>query len=410
MMPAELSAYHFLTTPVWVVDPFNEHLIFSNHAAQALMGESALALLRFGALSACAQNRLSLYLNDLRHLHEIVEIWTVTSDNGDIPLRCRLSLLNLPGRPPAILFEGANIPPATLENAVRAPGYQSRRQNFYQRFFMTTTAPMLLIDTVRDGLIVDANLAALRFYGYRREEMCQKHTWEINTLGRQVLPVMAEIARLPGGHKPLYFVHKMADGSTRHVQTYAGPIMIGGDRLMLCIIHDITEQKRLEQELEFAAQHDALTGLLNRRQFYALTEGQAARHLPLKSDYCLLLVDTDNFKTINDHFGHLKGDEVLVQLARVLETCSRAGDFIFRWGGDEFVLLLPRTALDTALTVAESLRDGVTKLNGDDLPEFTISIGVARHQADETIDALFKRVDNALYQAKNDGRNKVLAA
>jgi diguanylate cyclase (GGDEF)-like protein len=229
-------------------------------------------------------------------------------------------------------------------------------------------------------------------------------------LGRQVLPVMAEIARLPGGHKPLYFVHKMADGSTRHVQTYAGPIMIGGDRLMLCIIHDITEQKRLEQELEFAAQHDALTGLLNRRQFYALTEGQAARHLPLKSDYCLLLVDTDNFKTINDRFGHLKGDEVLVQLARVLETCSRAGDFIFRWGGDEFVLLLPRTALDTALTVAESLRDGVTKLNGDGLPEFTISIGVARHQADETIDALFKRVDNALYQAKNDGRNKVLAA
>ena len=66
---------------------------------------------------------------------------------------------------------------------------------------------------------------------------------EINTLGRDVIPVMSEIAALPGGHKPLNFVHRLADGSTRHVQTYAGPIEIYGDKLMLCIIHDITEQK-----------------------------------------------------------------------------------------------------------------------------------------------------------------------
>lgn len=410
MLSAELSAYHHLTTPVWVVDPLDEQVIFTNHAARALTGESSLTALRFGALSACAQTRLALYLNDLGHQHEIIEIWTLATASGELPLRCRLTLATFPDMHPVILFEGANIPHAATENAARAAGYQSRPHNFYQRFFMTTTAPMLLIDTARDGLIVDANLAALRFYGYRREEMCQKHTWEINTLGRQVLPVMAEIARLPGGHKPLYFVHQMADGSMRHVQTYAGPIVISGTRLMLCIIHDITEQKRLEQELEYAALRDSLTGLLNRRQFYALTEGQTSRHLPLKSDYCLLLVDTDNFKTINDNFGHLKGDEVLVQLARILEASSRAGDFIFRWGGEEFVLLLPRTALETALEVAERIRDGVTKLSGDGLPAFTVSIGVARHQTEETIDVMFKRVDKALYQAKNDGRNKVLAA
>ncbi len=410
MLPAELSAYHHLTTPLWVVDPLDERLIFANYAAQALTGESSLSALRFGPLSACAQTRLSLYLNDLQHQHEIVEIWTLATLAGDLALRCRLTLASFPGLAPVILFEGANIPHAATESYARSVSYKSGRHNFYQRFFMTTTAPMLLIDTARDGLIVDANLAALRFYGYRREEMCQKHTWEINTLGRQVLPVMAEIARLPGGHKPLYFVHQMADGSTRHVQTYAGPIVIDGDRLMLCIIHDITEQKRLEQELEYAALRDSLTGLLNRRQFYALTEGQASRHLPLKSDYCLLLVDTDNFKAINDIHGHLKGDEVLVQLSRILESSSRSGDFIFRWGGEEFVLLLPRTALDTGLEIAECIRDSVTKLSGEGLPGFTVSIGVARHQAQETIDDLFKRVDKALYQAKHDGRNRVLAA
>lgn len=91
-------------------------------------------------------------------------------------------------------------------------------------------------------------------------------------LGRRVMPIMHEISHLPGGHKPLNFVHKLADGSTRHVQTYAGPIEIYGDKLMLCIVHDITEQKRLEEQLEHAAHHDAMTGLLNRRQFYHITE------------------------------------------------------------------------------------------------------------------------------------------
>lgn len=410
MLPAELSAYHYLTTPVWVIDPVDEHIIFANHAAATLVGDSTLTALRFGSLSACAQTRLSLYLTDLQHQQEIVEIWTITTPGGELALRCRLTRVSFPGMTDVILFEGANIPHSATEHYTHSAGYKSRRHNFYHRFFATTTAPMLLIDPARDGLIVDANIAALRFYGYRREEMCQKHTWEINTLGRQVLPVMAEIARLPGGHKPLYFVHRMADGSTRHVQTYAGPIMISGDRLMLCIIHDITEQKRLEQELEYAALRDSLTGLLNRRQFYSLTEGQASRHLPLKNEYCLLLVDTDNFKNINDNHGHLKGDEVLVQLARILEACSRKGDFIFRWGGEEFVLLLPRTALDTAMQVAESIRDTVTKSGCRELPDFTVSIGVARHQAEETVDELFRRVDNALYQAKHAGRNRVLAA
>lgn len=100
-------------------------------------------------------------------------------------------------------------------------------------------------------------------------------------LGRRVMPIMHEISHLPGGHKPLNFIHKLADGSTRHVQTYAGPIEIYGDKLMLCIVHDITEQKRLEEQLEHAAHHDAMTGLLNRRQFYHITEPCQMQHLAI---------------------------------------------------------------------------------------------------------------------------------
>ena len=168
------------------------------------------------------------------------------------------------------------------------------------------------------------------------------------------------------------------------MQTYAGPIEIYGDKLMLCIVHDITEQKRLEEQLEHAAHHDAMTGLLNRRQFYHITEPGQMQHLAI--------------------------DEVLCALARTLESCASKGDLVFRWGGEEFVLLLPRTPLDTALSLAETIRVSVAKVSISSLPRFTVSIGVAHHEGNESIDELFKRVDDALYRAKNDGRNRVLAA
>jgi diguanylate cyclase (GGDEF)-like protein len=153
-----------------------------------------------------------------------------------------------------------------------------------------------------------------------------------------------------------------------------------------------------------------MTGLLNRRQFYAITDQSNLNHLPAQQQFSLLLVDTDHFKNINDLFGHLKGDEVLIALSRTLEACSRKDDLVFRWGGEEFVILLPHTSLDTALQIAESIRAAVARITIPGLPRFTVSIGVARHNQGESIDELFKRVDDALYRAKNDGRNKVLAA
>lgn len=410
MIAHNLNALDFLTFPVWLVSPRTEELIFANHVAKELMQTFTFSQLRKGVFSTHAQQQLPNYVTDLRNHRDIVEILTITRENAPVALTCRLSVKELPELGEVILFEGIETPVAHGLKASRSAAYQRKKQGFYARFFLTNSAPMLLIDPSRDGLIVDANLAALNFYGYSLEVMCQKHTWEINMLGRQVLPVMHEIARLPGGHKPLNFVHKIADGTTRHVQTYAGPIEIYGDRLMLCIIHDITEQKRLEQELERAALHDALTGLLNRRQFYQLTEPGQTHHLPITQDYSLLLIDTDRFKSVNDLYGHLKGDEVLCELARCLESGARKGDLVFRWGGEEFVLLLPRTPLDTALQLAESLRASVAKISLPGLPRFTVSIGVAHHEPNESIDELFKRVDAALYRAKNDGRNRVLAA
>lgn len=404
------DALNLIKTPVWLVSPVSEQVIFANVAAEVLMLENSLDDMRKGIFSASAQTQLSMYVSDLKSDLEIVEIWTILRGKHHTTLSCRLSVTHYDSIGDVIVFEGIVSQVPSGLKATRSANYQRKKQGFYARFFLTNSAPMLLIDTARDGQIVDANMAALNFYGYNHDDMCSKHTWEINTLGRDILPIMTEIARLPGGHKPLNFVHRLADGSTRYVQTYAGPIEIYGDKLMLCIVHDITEQKRLEQELEHAAMRDSMTGLLNRRQFYRITEQANPSSLPVQNQFSLLLVDTDHFKNINDVFGHLKGDEVLISLSRTLEACSRKDDFVFRWGGEEFVILLPRTPLDTAMQVAETIRAAVARIAIPGLPRFTVSIGVARHNAEESIDELFKRVDDALYRAKNDGRNKVLAA
>ncbi|MGF6421224.1 diguanylate cyclase (GGDEF)-like protein/PAS domain S-box-containing protein [Lelliottia sp. 489] len=410
MLPHSFDALNFVKTPVWLVSPVSEQVIFANSAARDMMRNKTLNDMRQGAYSASAQQQLSMYVPDLKSELEIVEIWTVWRNDQETTLSCRLSLTEHESAGEIIVFEGLISQAPSGLKASRSANYQRKKQGFYARFFQTNSAPMLLIDTARDGQIVDANLAALNFYGYSHDDMCTKHTWEINTLGRDILPIMTEIARLPGGHKPLNFVHRLADGSTRHVQTYAGPIEIYGDKLMLCIVHDITEQKRLEHELEHAALRDSMTGLLNRRQFYLLTEQTHPSHLPAQQQFSLLLVDMDHFKNINDVFGHSRGDEVLISLSRMLEACSRKDDFVFRWGGEEFVILLPRTTLEAAMQVAETIRAEVARIVIPGLPRFTVSIGVARHNPDESIDDLLKRVDDALYRAKNNGRNKVLAA
>lgn len=113
--------------------------------------------------------------------------------------------------------------------------------------FANNAAPILLIDPGRDGAIVDANPKAAAFYGHSREKLRSLHVWDINALGRSILPAMREIASWEGGHYPQRFHHRLADGSVRDVQVYAGPIVLGGRKLLLCIIHDVTAVIEAEQ-------------------------------------------------------------------------------------------------------------------------------------------------------------------
>lgn len=161
-------------------------------------------------------------------------------------------------------------------------------------------------------------------------------------------------------------------------------------------------------ELERLARRDALTGLQNR---LSANERLRAEFLRLKrtgSPYALLLMDIDHFKKINDTYGHETGDHALKQLATTLDENVRATDFVARFGGEEFLILLPDTTVDGAMTSAEKIRKSVAERSFPALRQMTVSVGVSIARADDrNEDDAVRRADAALYRAKDEGRNTV---
>src|SRR5882672_3498825 len=185
---------------------------------------------------------------------------------------------------------------------------------------------------------------------------------------------------------------------------------------------DITERKRAEEalqrangQLEQLALHDPLTGLANRRKFVERFAYEVARADRIRTPPSLLMIDIDHFKAINDQHGHLAGDACLKSLAALLVESVRAVDLVARFGGEEFVALLPETSVAQSLVAAERMRCKVQAQPvgiGDGAPPVAVIISVGVASAAEpvpTLDELLARADAAVYRAKNAGRNQVCA-
>ena len=153
------------------------------------------------------------------------------------------------------------------------------------------------------------------------------------------------------------------------------------------------------------ATSDPLTGLSNRRHFEAALADQQALSQRFEEPLSLLMVDVDQFKTINDRFGHRCGDLVLVELAQLLRSSLRKPDLLARWGGDEFIVMLPHTNGDSALELARQICVAVAVHVFPAVPAVTASIGVAEWQPGESLEQWFARADSVLYVAKAAGRN-----
>lgn len=177
-------------------------------------------------------------------------------------------------------------------------------------------------------------------------------------------------------------------------------------------VFDHTEKKRVQAQLERMARSDALTGLSNRRDFYDKAEHEIARSRRSMQVFCVLMLDVDFFKKINDEYGHAGGDDVLVQLAQLLVAQLRSVDLPARIGGEEFAVLMPATPLAEATRAAERMRLALQTtavvLRDGRAVHVTASLGLAQwNPGDADIEATLKRADAALYRAKAQGRNRV---
>ena len=167
------------------------------------------------------------------------------------------------------------------------------------------------------------------------------------------------------------------------------------------------------ERIRTLAGRDELTGLPNRRRMNQLMEQELRRSGRAGSTFCLVLVDIDHFKNVNDTHGHAVGDEVLRAFSRIAAGAIRQSDVLARWGGEEFALMLPDTGRHAAVEAAERLRAGVEAAVldvGGRRIVLTVSAGVAEHVPAEPTAATLDRADRALYRAKAAGRNRVIVA
>jgi len=184
----------------------------------------------------------------------------------------------------------------------------------------------------------------------------------------------------------------------------------------LCVMLGVTlgmvlmASERLQDELDHQISRDPLTGTLNRRAFASLAEREVARTRRSGQPLALLMMDLDHFKQINDRLGHAAGDHYLQLFVSVAANALRAEDLLCRFGGEEFVALLPNTSADAALVVANRLRTAFAEAAGPapaTLPTcVTVSIGISEMKTTEPLENMLRRADHAMYQAKHNGRNR----
>ncbi len=202
------------------------------------------------------------------------------------------------------------------------------------------------------------------------------------------------------------FIRK--DGSSFVAEVNASPMIMDGKGVGLVLIfRDITERKKNEDQLYQLSHTDPLTNIFNRRHFINVLENEVERVKRYGAPLSLAICDIDHFKLVNDSFGHAVGDRVLQGIVATIQKRVRATDVFARWGGEEFVLMLPHTTLADAVPMAQKILSTIRRVDFGEVGMVTISFGVTTFRGEDTIDTLISRADSLLYKAKAEGRNCV---
>jgi diguanylate cyclase (GGDEF)-like protein/PAS domain S-box-containing protein len=292
----------------------------------------------------------------------------------------------------------------------------------YRRLFETAQDGILILDA-KTGAITDVNPFLINLLGYSEEEFIKRKLWEVGAFK----DIGASKDAFQALQKDEYIRYKdlplrAKDGQLIQVEFVSNVYLEGDKKVIQCNIRDITERKQaqdalVQSEANYREQsvRDHLTGLFNRRYLEETLERELLRAKRKKFSLGIIMLDVDDFKSFNDKFGHAIGDLVLQSLGKLFLDNIRGEDIVSRYGGDEFLLVLPDTGKNVVLERAEELREDAASIGlqteSCTFPTVSLSMGVSIFPENgTTISTLLKAADDALYQAKNLGRNKVVIA
>ena len=269
----------------------------------------------------------------------------------------------------------------------------------------------IIISRLSDDRIILANNNAVKLFGIRQEEIERYRLKDFfaDSENRRLLNERLEqerevqdfevLVKTPTGDTPFWLL------------TSANVIDYNYDIALYAAFQDITSRKNREVLLKNQATRDPLTSLFNRRYFEDEVYKRILEAKNSNEPYSVLMIDADHFKRVNDTYGHKTGDKVLIELASTCERALRDVDIVARYGGEEFVIFLAGVNAKKGKTVADRLRETISEIvvhsdEGDEV-RFTVSIGISSSDISDNIDTLIKTADEALYRAKENGRNRV---
>jgi len=291
-----------------------------------------------------------------------------------------------------------------------------QREERYLVLFAGTPDGMIVHNAT--GLILEANESMAKMVKIPRNELIGRNMEEFITSNNAAN--IDDNSLIPFAGKLSLFETKYlsAPGKTIPVDVSKHRIKwIGGDAI-LSIFHDITDRKQAEEALRDSERKfrelsiiDDLSNLYNSRHFYLQLKTELDRSNRYEQPLTILLFDIDNFKEYNDTYGHIEGNEVITRIGHIVKRCLRETDSAYRYGGEEFTVILPMTTSSDAVVTAERIRTEFKKENfspvAGESAHLTVSIGVAQHKPQEDMKAFVQRVDRLMYQGKKSGKDVV---
>ncbi|MDD5300966.1 MAG: diguanylate cyclase [Gallionella sp.] len=283
-----------------------------------------------------------------------------------------------------------------------------RCETRFHLFFDHAYEGILLLD--QDGKVLQANHSAENMFCYETgtmqglyaNQLINEFSLEYSLLNNQIAApeTPAAMERMTG---------KDQRGLALDLEVAINMARAGDEVFYSVSLIDIKHHLAQQEELAKLAHTDPLTGLMNRRHFRLLADQEFSRATRTHHQLFMMMLDIDHFKKVNDTHGHDVGDQALVAVAEVLKNGIRSMDILARWGGEEFLVLLPETDLTGAMLIAERIRQQVSQIKLPKIPEgLTISIGLCEAKPDMELKTATSLADQALYQAKAGGRNRVI--